>query len=206
MNFGMKPRRIIELVTILLASLLGAIVDGMTGDPSEAVWTIEQLAALVREQQEPTVLFEETTYSSLVTQPLITRGVLRFIPPSRLEKEVREPYRERYVVEGDLVTVESDRRNFTPTLSLDGYPGLRGFVETIRAVLGGDAKEVMRDYHWSLEGVKRRWVLRLHPREQRGAMVESIELAGAEGHVQTITIRFAGGDRSVMTLLSRRLP
>lgn len=206
MNFGMKLCRTIELVTILLASLLGAVAYGMTGDPSEAAWTIERLAALVKEQREPTVFFEEATYSSLVTQPLITRGVLRFMPPSRLEKEVREPYRERYVVEGDLVTVESDRRNLTKTLSLDGYPGLRGFVETVRAVLAGDAKEVMRDYDWSLEGVKHRWVLRLHPRDPRGAMVESIELAGAEGHIQTITIRFAGGDRSVMTLLSGRLP
>jgi hypothetical protein len=195
-----------EVVPILLASVLGAVPQGMAGDPSETVWTIEQLAALVREQRESTVLFEETTYSSLVTRPLITRGVLRFASPSRLEKEVREPYRERYVIEGDLVTVESERRNLTKTLSLDGYPGLRGFVETVRAILNGDVREVTWNYDWSLEGGKRRWLLRLHPREQSGVVIESIELAGADGHIQTITIRLAGGDRSVMTLLPGRLP
>ncbi|MCP9451694.1 MAG: hypothetical protein NNA23_03310 [Nitrospira sp.] len=194
------------MVPILIAGMFGVVAQGMASDPSETAWTIEQLAALVREQRESTVLFEETTYSSLVTRPLVTRGVLRFTPPSRLEKEVREPYRERYVIEGDLVTVESERRNMTKTLSLESYPGLRGFVETVRAVLNGDVKEMMRDYDWSLAGEKRYWVLRLHPREQSGVVVESIELVGVDGRIQTITIWFAGGDRSVMALLPGRLP
>ncbi|MFN3681484.1 MAG: LolA-related protein [Nitrospira sp.] len=201
----MKLRRL-KVVSILIAGVFGLIARGMADDLSETAWTLERLAALVKAQRESTIFFEETTYSSLVTRPLVTRGVLRFTPPSRLEKEVQEPYRERYVIEDDLVTVESERRNLTQTLSLDGYPGLRGFVETVRAVLNGDVKEVTRDYDWLLEGGKHRWVLRLRPREQSEGMIESIELTGTDGHLQTIMIRFAGGDRSVMTLLPGRLP
>ena len=85
---------------------------------------------------------EEETYSSLLTKPLVTRGVLRFTPPSRLEKNVLEPAHERYVVEGDLVTFESERKRVTRTISLDDYPALRGFVEAFRAGLTGDAVEL----------------------------------------------------------------
>lgn len=185
----------------MIWSVIGVAVQGLADDRAEIVWTIEQMAAAVKERREPSVSFEEATYSSLLTKPLITRGVLRFTPPSRLEKEVREPYRERYVIDGDFVTIESERRNVTKTVSLDGYPGLRWFVDTFRAVLDGDAARLMREYDAVLEGTKRRWILRVRPRDQAGgAPVDFIELSGSEGRINAITVRTADGDRSVMTL------
>ena len=104
----------LSLCLLLLAeNVAGAAVKRAPSqsDRSNNAWTVEQVVASLKEAREPSVSFEEATYSSLLTEPLIVRGTLRFTPPSTLEKEVLEPYRERYIIEGDRVTFESERKH-----------------------------------------------------------------------------------------------
>ena len=211
MIFGMNSAsRFLQAVIVLCAT--GAAVAGddlapASGDCPGDSWTVEQAIAALKEGREPSVPFEESIYSSLLTKPLIVRGVLRFTPPSRLEKEVREPYRERYLVDGDLVTFESERKHVTKTIALDDYPGLRGFVDAFRATLSGDSTLLKQAYDTVIDGTRRKWVLRLRPRDQAGnAMVESIELSGSDNRIETMTVHAPDGDRSVMTLLRGHVP
>jgi hypothetical protein len=99
---------------------------------SAAPWTVETLLELIKEERQPSVAFEEATYSSLLTEPVKARGLLKFIPPARLEKIVTAPSHERYIVEGDRVTFESERKGVNRTVSLEDYPALRTFVEAFR--------------------------------------------------------------------------
>ena len=171
------------------------------GDDVTGAWTVEQVVASLKEEREPAVPFEEATHSSLLSAPLIVRGILRFTPPSRLEKEVLEPYHERYVVEGDLVTFESERKRVKRSISLGDYPGLRGFVEAFRAGFTGDAAQLKQMYETALDGNREQWTLRLRPRDPAGrSMVEDIVFSGSEGRISSIVIHAADGDRSVMTL------
>jgi outer membrane lipoprotein carrier protein LolA len=170
-------------------------------------WTVEQVVVALKEERESSVSFAEETFSSLLTKPLVSRGVLRFTPPSRLEKEVLEPSHERYVVEGDLVTFESERKRVSRTISLDDYPALRGFVEAFRASVTGDAALLKRLYETELGGQRRQWVLQLRPRDPAGkTMLDSLQFTGSEGRILSITIRLPDGDRSVITLLRGRAP
>jgi len=195
---------------LLLGALLlaGSVVraDAQTAlphdNPPNTAWTLEQVVTSLKEGREPSVAFEEKTYSSLLTEPLTVRGVLRFIPPSTLEKEVLEPHRERYVIEGDLVTFESERKHVKKTISLEAYPALRSFVEAFRASLAGDAVRLKQTYSVTLGGDRRKWTLLLRPHDAVGkSMVDHILLSGSEGRIATITVRAADGDRSVMRLL-----
>ena len=203
-------KRFLSVWALLLAASAAGAADERTPAPSDRAggsWTVEQVIASLKEGREPSVSFEEATHSSLLTKPLIVRGVLRFTPPSRLEKEVREPYRERYIVEGDLVTFESERKHVTKTISLEYYPGLRGFVDAFRATLTGDVAQLRQAYDLVLDGVRHKWVLLLRPRDPAGkSMVDSIELSGSEGRIETITVRTPDGDRSVMTLSPGHAP
>jgi hypothetical protein len=187
---------------LLLAGTLAAAENASSrGDEVTGAWTVEQVVASLKEERESAVSFEEATHSSLLSAPLMVRGILRFTPPSRLEKEVLEPYRERYVVEGDVVTFESERKRLKKTISLEEYPGLRGFVEAFRAGFTGDAGRLMQSYDTAIEGTRLKWTLRLRPRDPAGrSMVEDIVFSGSEGKVGTIVIHAADGDRSVMTL------
>lgn len=209
MIFGIDRIRPFFLLCGLLAAGNVDAAEGVSphGDDLIGAWTVEQVVASLKEEREPSVLFEETTHSSLLTTPLIVRGVLRFTPPSRLEKEVLEPYRERYLVEGDLVTFESERKRVKKTISLEDYPGLRGFVEAFRVGLTGDAAQLKQMYETALDGNREKWTLRLRPRDQVGqSMVDSIQFFGSHGRIETITIHAPDGDRSVMTLSRKHAP
>lgn len=171
------------------------------GDHASSAWTVEQVVASLKEGREPSVSFEEATYSSLLTEPLVVRGLLRFTPPSTLEKEVLEPYRERYVIEGDRVTFESERKHVKTTISLDDYPALRSFVEAFRSTLTGDVAQLKKVYETTVDGTSRQWTLLLRPYDPAGkSMVDYLLLTGSEGRIATIAIRAPDGDRSVMTL------
>ncbi len=202
MIFGIDRIRLFVLLFGLLAAE-DAIAEGIVsrGDDPIGAWTVEQVVASLKEEREPAVAFEEATHSSLLTAPLMVRGILRFTPPSRLEKEVLEPYHERYVVEGDLVTFESERKRVRKSISLGDYPGLRGFVEAFQAGFTGDAGRLMQSYDTVIEGTRLKWTLRLRPRDPAGrSMVEDIVFSGSEGRISSIVIHAADGDRSVMTL------
>ena len=211
MIFGMKPANLlVMMISVLWAASLALAKDTRVlsdgGHPGES-WTVEQLVASVKKSGGSTRFFEEAIHSSLLDKPLVVRGVLRFTPPLRLEKDVQEPYRERYLVEGDRVTFESERRHVTKTISLDDYPGLRGFVDAFRATLAGDVARLAQAYDTTLDGTRRKWTLWLHPHDQAGkSMVKSIELSGSEGRIDMITVYNPDGDRSVMTLFHERIP
>lgn len=178
--------------------VLGAIVVEAAGPE----WTVETLMALLKEQREPSVAFEEATYSSLLTEPLKVRGLLRFTPPATMEKSITDPFHERYVIEGDRVTFESERKGVKRTISLEDYPALRSFVEAFRASFTGDALQLHKVYEVTMDGTRGRWTLLLRPRETTGkSVVDYILFTGSEGRVATIAIRSPDGDRSVMTLL-----
>lgn len=181
---------------LLLGSVALAAVDGF-----QTPWTVDELVALLKEQREPSLAFEEATYSSLLTEPLRVRGVLRFTPPATMEKIITDPFRERYLIEGDRVLFESERKGVKRTILLEDYPALRNFVEAFRASFTGNAAQLKQAYEVILDGSRRQWTLLLRPREAAGeSMVAAILFTGSEGRVATIAIRSPDGDRSVMTL------
>lgn len=205
MTFGRTLNSLVVGVITWLA--LGQGASAAVGQPEQMVeapsaeWTVEQLVTLLKAQREPSVAFQESTYSSLLTEPLITRGFLRFTAPATMEKQVTEPYRERYVIEGDTVTFESERKKITKTISLEDYPSLRSFVEAFRTSLTGDAAQLKQVYETTIDGNRRRWTLLLRPHDPAGkSMVDYLLFSGSEGRIATIAIRAPDGDRSVMTL------
>ena len=164
-------------------------------------WNVEQLIESLAKNRQAEVRFEETAFSNLLTQPLKTQGILRFTPPSRLEKHVTAPYDERYLVEGDKVLFESTAKRTNRTLSLQDYPALQVFVEAFRSTLANDVLTLKRFYSVTLQGEPRQWVLILRPLDKATQeLVESIRFSGAREQLRVIEIRAPDGDRSVMVI------
>ena len=205
MNSGTIQIRWVFLLYLLLlvGHVAGAVSASQSspGDEPGTAWTVEAVVAALKEARESSVSYEEVTYSSLLSAPLTARGLLRFTPPSLLEKHVLEPYRERYTIEGDQVTFDSERRRVKKTISLTDYPALRSFVEAFRAGFTGDAGRLRQSYELNLQGTRHKWTLVLRPLDPAGkSMVEDISFSGSEGQIGTIVTRAPDGDRSVMTL------
>ena len=99
------------------------------------------------------------------------------------------------------MTFESERKRVKKTISLEDYPGLRGFVEAFRASFTGDAAQLKQMYETALDGNREQWTLQMRPRDPADrSMVADIVFSGSEGRISTIVIHKADGDRSVMTL------
>jgi hypothetical protein len=164
-------------------------------------WNVEQLIESLAKNRQAEVWFEETAFSNLLTQPLKTQGILRFIPPTGLEKHITSPYDERYLVESDMVLVESKTKGTNRTLSLHDYPALRAFIEAFRSTLANDVITLRRFYRVTLQGEPRRWVLILRPLDDDvQALVQSIRFSGERERVSRIEIIAPDGDRSVMVI------
>jgi hypothetical protein len=188
---------------LLISAIAGAglVFGASLIDASSPEWTVDMLVSLLKDQREPSVAFEEVTYSSVLTEPLKVRGLLRFTPPSTMEKVITDPFRERYVIEGDQVTFESERKQIKRTISLEDFPVLHSFVDAFLATFMGDTSKLQKAYEVTIDGTRGKWTLLLRPRGTTGeSLVDYILFAGSEGRIATIAIRSPDGDRSVMTL------
>lgn len=164
-------------------------------------WNVDQLIEGLARNRQAEVRFEETAFSNLLTRPLKTHGILRFIPPAGLEKHIIAPHEERYLVEGDTVLFESKTKGTSRTLSLHDYPALRAFIEAFRSTLANDVGTLRRFYRVTLLGEPRRWVLMLRPLDKSvQELVTSIRFSGEREQVSSIEILAPDGDRSVMLI------
>ncbi|MBA2251106.1 MAG: outer membrane lipoprotein carrier protein LolA [Nitrospirales bacterium] len=164
-------------------------------------WNVERLIDNLAKNRQAEARFEETAFSTLLTEPLKTQGILRFTPPATLEKHVTAPQDERYLVEGDKILFESKAKGINGTLSLQDYPMLRAFVEAFRSTLANDVVTLRRFFSVTLQGEPRRWVLILRPLDNAiQELVESIRFSGEEAQVSSIEILAPDGDRSVMVI------
>ena len=164
-------------------------------------WTVEQLIGSLAKGRQAEVRFEETAFSNLLTQPLKTRGILRFTPQVGLEKHITAPHDERYLVEGDTVLFESKTKGTSRTFSLHDYPALQAFIEAFRSTLANDVVTLKRFYSVTLQGEPRQWILNLRPLDKAVLeLVESIRFSGEGEYLGSIEILAPGGDRSVMVI------
>jgi hypothetical protein len=164
-------------------------------------WNVEELIGSLAKNRQAEVRFEETAFSNLLTQPVKTRGTLRFTPPAGLEKHVTAPHDERYLVEGDTVIFESKTKGVSRTFSLHDYPALRAFIEAFRSTLANDVLTLKRFYSVTLLGEPRQWVLMLRPLDKSvQELVTSIRFSGEREYLSIIEIQAPDGDRSVMVI------
>lgn len=170
-------------------------------EEGSGVWNVERLIESLSKSLQSEVRYEETSFSSLLTKPLKTQGILRVTPPATLEKHVTAPHVERYLVEGDTVFFTSEAKGVNRTLSLPDYPGLRAFVEAFRSLLSNDVVTLKRLYSVTLQGEPRRWVLILRPQDKDAQeLVEAIRFSGEGEQLKGIEILAPDGDRSVMVI------
>ncbi|MCG6876761.1 MAG: outer membrane lipoprotein carrier protein LolA [Betaproteobacteria bacterium] len=183
----------------LAGSMAGCLVCA-AGLAATAVapFTAAQLMSSLATQREAVIAFTETRHSSLLKEPLVTTGELLFKPPSTLERRVTAPFEERYIIEGDQVTIERPGAGDPRTLSLGSQPLLANLVETIRALLRGDLRALDRLYRIELAGTRDNWALTLLPSDP--AMVEfvaTVRVTGHAGMLEEMEVIEPSGDRTV---------
>ena len=169
-----------------------------------AEWTLEQLLSGFAARTSSDKRFTELKTLGILNEPLKLTGTLSYAVPGHLEKTIRTPNEERYVVDGDTLLVENKARNISRGISLQSQPAIWAFVESFRATLAGDAATLRRFYTLQLSGDRQKWELVLTPQQAGMAkMVSRIAIKGRADQIASIEIVEVNGDRSLMTIEER---
>ena len=188
------------MATLLVVLATLRVFPAWSAEPP-APWGVESLMLQLSQVKESKARFVERKYLKVLKAPLEISGTLTYVRPGRLEKRTLKPKPETLVVADDKLTLENPARNDKRVLKLQDYPVLWGFVESIRATLGGDVKALERFYRVELEGGPARWQLYLTPRDRKmNEVISLIRIDGSHARVDTIEVQEARGDRSVMKI------
>ena len=190
-----------RLGLLISATLLLAIpAYAQESEKDVPTWNITELMHGFAQVKKSTATFIERKFISLLKAPLKYSGTLSYTAPGHLEKYTLLPKPESMVLDKNTLVVQSGEAQ-KRALTLQNYPALWAFVESIRSTLAGDITTLNRFYHVTLEGNPQQWLLILRPVDaQIKNLVSEIRISGSLVQINTIETREAGGDYSVMNI------
>lgn len=166
---------------------------------AEATWDLDQLMQSLATTRTGHASFIEKKSIAILDKPVESSGELFYTAPDRLEKRTLKPKAESMVLDKDNLIVE--QRGKKHVLSLQSYPEIAAFIDSIRGTLAGDRKALERSYKLNMVGTQQDWNLNLLPLEDKmKKVVTSIDINGSDNKLETIEIKQADGDSSVMTI------
>ncbi len=193
--------RSILAAIVMLASLPCEAGGVAPVQPSGSAWGVQQLMQGLASIKSSRKKFTERKYMSVLSKPLESSGTLAYDAPARLEKHTLIPKDERMVLDHGIIAIESRAGQVRRTMTVEQYPAVAAFVESIRATLAGDLSALERYYRLALEGNAGHWRLELVPIDAATLeVVRTIRIEGSGNEISSIEITEAGGDRSVMTV------
>ena len=166
---------------------------------AQATWDLDQLMQSLAATRTGHASFIEKKSIAILDKPVESSGELFYTAPDRLEKRTLKPKAESMALDKDKLIVE--QRGKKHVLSLQSYPEIAAFIDSIRGTLAGDRKTLERSYKLSMVGTQQDWNLNLLPLEDKmKKVVISIDIGGSDNTLETIEIKQADGDSSVMTI------
>lgn len=200
----MIRRIIFRLIWLAVLCAGVTIMPAFAAEPEQETassWSLAELMHGMAQVKKSRARFVERKHLSMLKTPLTSSGTLEYIAPDRLEKHTLLPKSEKLTLNHDKLVVQSGDASASRTLSLQEYPSIWAFVESIRSTLAGDIETLNRFYNASLKGSQRQWQLILRPVDsQSKSMVDEILIKGGFDQIDTIEIRESGGDFSVMSI------
>jgi hypothetical protein len=184
-----------KLASALVVAVSVGLQVGAAAGP--ALTPAEVLAGIAR-GAEREVQFQEVRAARLLKTPIRSNGVLRFIRPDRLERETLQPVHETVVIEGAEITIDRAGAQTSVSLSSGSPPAM--MVQTLRAVLSGDWRELELMNRVQATGSISEWMLLLEPRAD-SAMIREIRLSGHNDTVDEIAVIERNGDSTITRLL-----
>ncbi len=165
------------------------------------------LARLALDGRRQEIAFEESRFSRLVTEPLLSRGRLIYEPPDTLIKRMEVPRRESAVLQDERLAILDAQDRELASIDLWLQPDLKMIYGSIKALLTGDA-DALRSAFWvSTEGGPEAWVLILRPKtDSARKRLELVRVEGRASRILSFEFLETDGDRSRLRLLAERPP
>jgi hypothetical protein len=190
--FAACQRTLTAVLALVVPLMAAAQPAGSRGD-------LQTLMGLLAQRKHGHVTYVEAHYLAALDRPLTSTGELVYDAPDHLEKLTLRPKPETLILDHGTMTAHRGRHVYV--LSLQDYPQIVPLIDSIRATLAGDLPALERVFTVQLDGSVQKWRLSLSPREASVTKtVKQIRIEGAGTAIQTVEIRQADGDRSLLTV------
>lgn len=169
--------------------------------PASPAWGLPQLMSALKQVKSASGRFIERKTLKMLSVPLVSSGTLTYIAPDHMQKVTLSPKPQRFVLDGDHVTITGGADKQSHTFSLTDDPQIAGLVEGIRSTLAGDLPTLDRFYVVRFSGNAMAWQLQLQPKDAALArFVKQIRILGSQDRIQTIDTEESNGDHSEMSI------
>lgn len=199
----MRPSRLAAwLAAALCVAPWTMSIAARSAPAAAAPWDLTQLMRELQQVRSASGRFTERKTVHMLNAPLVSSGTLSYVAPNRMQKVTLTPVPERFVLDGDQVTIAGGPDQQTHTFTLTDYPQIGGLVEGIRATLAGDLPTLDRYYDVQLSGDAANWQLLLQPKDtDLTRFVKSIRIVGSENQLRAIDTEESDGDQSEMSIV-----
>jgi hypothetical protein len=177
-----------------------ALLTVVAANAGNAAPDSDDLIARLARPPPASVAFTEVRFSTLLREPLVVNGTLKYEAPGVLERHVEIPYRESTTIRDETVRIERDGES-ARTFALRRAPELRGLLTVMGGLLAGDGSLIARHFDVTASGDDARWRLDLTPTDERLRQhLTNIVIAGAEAEPHCFVLRGDRNGASVMLL------
>ena len=162
---------------------------------------LQILMAAFASVSEAAATFREQKTLAILEEPITLEGELHYRAPDYLKKQVLEPRRESFEVDGDRVIIDLGQGK-PREVQLDDHPLLRTLITGLRATFAGDLALLKRFYDVRMDGGLEEWVLHLVPHDVAMAnTIYAINISGSKNRISAIETLEANGDKTWMGLV-----
>lgn len=140
--------------------------------------------------------FREEKRIALLAVPTRSSGRIHFAAPDRMIRRTTEPEASVALIEDGQLRMR-DASGEVSTLDISSNPVLRGFVDSFRAVLAGNRRDLERFYRAELRAGEEdgTWELSLRPRNDAlRRFLREIRMVGAGVTIRSMVMTEVSGD------------
>lgn len=197
----MRPDTLSTALGLVLCLALAA--PAVAQEPHEgavaASTDLESLMALLGSNDGVRARFQETRTLSILSEPIVTEGLLFFAPPDRLARHSTRPTRSSVLVSGGRIYLRDDTG--LQVLDLATSEVARALVGNLIVVLRGDLAAIREVHEVEFRTSEAGWEIDLVPRSRSvRSIVERIRLRGRGGMLETMETRERNGDVALIEL------
>ncbi len=201
-----RPGRSGVLAALVLASVLVAGPAARGGAPAVAApapapgegLSLETLMHHFATTSGVRAEFREVKEIALLDAPLVSDGVLYFVPPRRFARFTTRPGASSFVIDGDHLAFRDETGGDTVDLSSNRVA--RAIVDNMIGLWSGDLAALRQNYEVGFAADGSRWKIRLRPLHAPvDKLIAHIVLEGDGAQLSRMELLEKGGDRTITT-------
>lgn len=171
----------------------------LLGSPASAAeWSWPELLAEMSAIKASEAVFHQEVHVSYLSEPMRFQGRVSYRAPDFMAMRYEGPRRDSVIFEGDIIRVRETPEGAERVLDMADQPFLKAVIQSLRATLSGNARELTAAFQIGFEGASAGWTLRLSPiDEEMSQAIAAIVMRGSGTSILRYELLGTDGDRIV---------